>query len=118
MQHNDESITGLGAIKIHKNAIASITSIAAVEIEGVKRVGGNLKSGFFAIFGKKTYSAISVEINKNGEVRVEIPLIIKYGYNIPDIASRVQENVRQSLEKMTNLAVKDINIKVRAIEKE
>ena len=39
MQHKNESMTDLGAIKIHKNAIASITSIAAAEIEGVKRVG-------------------------------------------------------------------------------
>ena len=118
MQRKDESMTDLGATRIHKNAVASITSIAAVEIEGVKRVGGNLKSGLFAMFGKKSYSAINVELNKNGEVRVEVPLIIRYGYNIPDIANRVQENVRVSLEKMTNLVVKDINIKVRAIEKE
>ena len=111
-------MTDLGAIKIHKNAIASITSIACGEIEGVKRVGGNLKSSLFAAFGKKTYCAIKVEINKTGEVRVEIPLIIKYGYNIPDIANKVQENVRQELEKMTNLTVKDIDIKVRGIEKE
>jgi uncharacterized alkaline shock family protein YloU len=59
-----------------------------------------------------------VEINKNEEVRVGVPIVIKYGFNIPDIANRVQENVRLALEKMTNLSIKDVDVMVQAIEKE
>ena len=113
----EESRTDLGTIRIHKKVIASIASLAAVEIEGVKRVGGDFKSGLLELVGKKSLSAINVEINKNEEVKVEIPLLIKYGFNIPDIASKVQENVRNSLEKMTNLSIKDININVQGIER-
>jgi len=115
--YRDESRTDLGTIRIHKKVIASISSLAAVEIEGVKRVGGDFKSGVLELIGKKILSAINVEINKNDEVKVEIPLVIKYGYNIPDIANKVQENVRNSLEKMTNLSIKDININVQGIER-
>jgi uncharacterized alkaline shock family protein YloU len=61
-------------------------------------------------------AAIKVEIDKNEEVKVEIPLVIKYGFNIPDIANKVQENVRNALEKMTNLSIKDIDINVQGIE--
>ena len=43
--HKEESQTDLGKIRIHKNVIASIASIAAVEIEGVKRIGGDFRSG-------------------------------------------------------------------------
>jgi len=115
--YRDESRTDLGTIRIHKKVIASISSLAAVEIEGVKRVGGDFKSGLLELVGKKILSAIDVEINSNDEVKVEIPLVIKYGYNIPDIANKVQENVRNSLEKMTNLSIKDININVQGIER-
>lgn len=115
--HRDESRTDLGTIRIHKNVIASIASLAAVEIEGIKRVGGDFKSGLLELIGKKYLSAIKVEINKNEEVNLEIPLVIKYGFNIPDIASKVQENVRSALEKMTNLSVRDININVQGIER-
>lgn len=115
--HRDESRTDLGTIRIHKNVIASIASLAAVEIEGIKRVGGDFKSGLLELIGKKYLSAIKVEINKNEEVSLEIPLVIKYGFNIPDIASKVQENVRNALEKMTNLSVRDININVQGIER-
>lgn len=115
--HREEAQTELGSIRIHKNVIASIASLAACDIEGVKRVGGNFKSGILEMIGKKPLLAIRVDIDKNEEVKVEIPLIIKYGFNIPEIAARVQENVREALEKMTTLMIKDININVQAIEK-
>lgn len=115
--HKEESHTDLGAIRIHKNVIASIASLAATEIEGVKRIGGDFKSGLLELIGKKTTLAIKVEIDKNDGVKVEVPLVIKYGSNIPDVANKVQENIRNALEKMTNLAIKDININVQCIER-
>lgn len=116
MRREDER-TDLGMIRIHKNVIASIAALAATDIEGVKRVGSNLTSGLLEIVGKKVYSAIKVEFSKNDEVKVDVPLIIKYGYNIPEVANRAQENIRNNLEKMSNLTVKDINISVKGIER-
>lgn len=113
----DESRNELGVVRIHSNVIASISSVAASEIEGVKKVGKNLRSNLMELVGQKSFSAIKVDINKNEEVKVEIPLIIKYGYNIPDICIKVQENVRAALEKMTNLSIKDININVQGAER-
>lgn len=115
--NRDESRNELGVLRIHKNVISSISSIAATEIEGVKRVGRDLKNGLFEAITQKYFSTIKVDISKNEEVKVEIPLIIKYGYNIPDIAGRVQENVRQALEKMSSLCIKDINVNVQGIER-
>lgn len=115
--HKEESRTDLGAIRIHKNVIASIAAIAAMEIEGVKRIGGDFKSGLLELIGKKSTLAIKVEIDKNDEVNVEIPAVIKYGFNIPGIANKIQENVRNALEKMTNLSIKDIDINVQGIER-
>jgi len=115
--HKDESRTDLGTIKIHKNVLASIASLAANEIEGVKRVGGDFRSGIADVIGKNFFSIIRVEINKNEEVKIDVPLVIKFGYNIPEIANKVQENIRNSLEKMTSLSVKDINVNIKAIEK-
>ncbi len=115
--HKEGTLTDLGTIKIHKNVIASIASLAASEIEGVKRIGGDFKSGILELMGKKSSSAIKVIIDKNEEVRLEVPLIVKYGYNIAEIAVKVQENVRNALEKMTNLSIKDINVNIQGIEK-
>ncbi|MFH1640407.1 MAG: Asp23/Gls24 family envelope stress response protein [Candidatus Omnitrophota bacterium] len=117
MLRKEGSRTDLGTIRIHKNVVASIASLAAGEIEGVKRIGGDLKSGILGLIGKKTIYAIAVSFDKNEEIRIEIPLVIKFGYYIPDIANSVQENVRAALEKMTSLSIKDININVQGIER-
>lgn len=115
---NEESRTDLGAIKIHKDVIASITSLASLEIEGVKKIGGDFKASIYELLGKKEQKGINVEIDRNDEVRLNVPLVVKYGYNVTEVARRVQENIQQSLEKMTDLAIKEININVQRIEKE
>ena len=115
--NKEETRNELGIVRIHKNVIASISSIAATEVEGVKKVGGGLASGLLELVGQGGFSVIKVDISRNEEVKVDIPLVIKYGYNIPDIAGRVQENVRAALEKMSNLSIKDINVNVQGIER-
>ncbi len=115
--NQEESRTDLGLIRVHKNVISSIASIAATDIPGVKSVGKGLKARIMELLGNKGGSGIKVDINKNEEVKVDIPLSVKYGFNIPEIAGMVQDNVRQALEKMTNLSVKDININVTGIER-
>lgn len=115
--HKEESQTDLGNIRIHKNVIASIASLAAIEIEGVKRVGGDFKSGLLELIGKKPLLAIKVDIDKNEEIRLEVPLVIKYGFNIPDTSNKAQESIRTALEKMTNLSIRYININVQGIER-
>ena len=46
----EETLTDLGKIKVHKNAIASAVHLAAVETEGVKKIADNFKSRFFKMF--------------------------------------------------------------------
>lgn len=117
MKQGRDIANDLGVVRIHKNVVASVAALAASEVEGVKRIGLDFTSGFMEMLGKKSISAIKVSFDKNEEVRVDVPLIIKYECNIPEVASRVQENVRQALEKMTNLNIKDVNIVVQGIER-
>lgn len=114
----EESRSDLGTIKIHKKVIASIASIAAMEIEGVKGIDKDIKTNFYELIARKNIPGIKVEIDKNGDVNLDVPLIIKYGYNVPDVANKTQESIQRALEKMTNVSIKDININIQGIEKE
>ena len=105
-----------GSVRIYKQALASIVALASLEIEGVKAVGRNCLSNILELSGHK-YSEIKVEIYKDSEVCLDIPLVLKYGFNVSEVASKVQENVRSALERSTDLSIKDINISVRSIEK-
>jgi len=116
--HKEESTLDLGTIKIHKNVIASIASLAALEIEGVRKIGKDFKMGLWEMVGRRSYSSVKVMFEKNDEVCVELPLVIRYNFNVPEVANKVQENVRNALEKMTNLTVRNINVAVQGIEKD
>jgi len=98
--------------------IASIASLAALEIEGVRKIGKDFKMGFWEMVGRRSYSSVKVMFEKNDEVCVELPLVIRYNFNVPEVANKVQENVRNALEKMTNLTVRNINVAVQGIEKD
>lgn len=117
MLPNDEN-TELGVIKIHHNVIASIAYLATLEIEGVSRVCEDVKSSLGRLLGKKTQGgAIDARTEKNNEVTVTIPAIIKYGYKIPDVALKIQERVKAAVEEATDLTVKDIVIKIKGVER-
>lgn len=115
----EESATDLGTISIHKNVISSIASIAALDVEGVKGIGRGLKANILELLGKKDYRTcgIKVEIDKNSEVRINIPLVVKYGFNIPEISGKVQDNINSAIEKTTNLTIKSIDINIVGIER-
>ncbi len=113
----EEARTELGLIRVHENVISSIASIAVIETPGIKSVAKGLRTSIMELLGKKGHSNISVNISKNEEVKIEVPVVVKYGFNIPEVASMAQDNIRQALEKMTNLLIKDININVTGIER-
>ncbi|MCX7927563.1 MAG: Asp23/Gls24 family envelope stress response protein [Candidatus Omnitrophica bacterium] len=117
MMVEENNQTEFGTVKIHKESIAAIAALAACEIQGVKAIDKGILAGIFELLGKKRIGAIKVEFDKQGEVLLEIPLVITYGYSIPEVAAKVQENVRNNVEKMTHLYVRDITINVRSIEK-
>lgn len=115
----DSTTTDLGKVRIHKKVIASIASIATDEIEGVAKIGGDLKSGLYDLLGRKSSSVgITVDFDKNQDVVINVPVVVKYGFNLPEIAAKIQENISSSVEKMTDLTVKDINVDIQLVEKE
>ena len=108
------------SVKISEEVIAVITGIAASETEGVISVGaGSLASGWAEfISGKKnTSKGIKIVMNDSG-VDVEVALVVKYGVNIPEIASNVQVNAKNSIEEMTGLNVNKIDVKIIGIKTE
>lgn len=112
----EEFLTPSEGVKIDTKAIASVARLATLEIEGVKTVAEDFKAHLYKVLGRDNQSGIRITITKNREVYVKIPLVIKYGYSIPEIAGKVQENVYQSMERIAGIAVKDIDINVVGVE--
>ena len=67
------------------------------------------------MLGKKNLSkGVKVEVGER-EAAVDLYIIVEYGVRIPDVALRVQENVKRGIESMTGLDVVEVNIHVQGV---
>ncbi|MFH1692366.1 MAG: Asp23/Gls24 family envelope stress response protein [Candidatus Omnitrophota bacterium] len=114
----EEEKTHLGVIKIHNNVIASIAVLAAQEVEGISKICDNIRSKAFNLLGKKEKSeAIEVRSEKDGNITIIVPVIVKFGHNIPEVALALQEKIKAAVEEATDITPKDIVIQIKGVEK-
>lgn len=106
-----------GDIKISDDVIATLAVKAAKEIEGVTgMVGGIVGNIAAAVLGKKDASrGVDVDM-KEGVAVITLHIKVKYGMKIPEIAWKVQENVKTMVESITGISVDKINISVEAVD--
>lgn len=105
-----------GDIIIADEVFAIITGLAAMEIDGVVSMAGNTTRELISKLGIKSLSkGVTVTVVKD-TVTVEAAVNLKYGYNIKEVSTKVQERVKVAIENMTGLAVTDVNVRVAGIE--
>ena len=96
---NSYQLNRSGDITYGRNVIQSIISLAAKEITGVA-----------ALHGK------GVKIDYSGNtINVEVFLNVFYCNNVSDVAFRVQENIKRSVETMSGYKVGVVNVNVLGV---
>lgn len=107
----------LGSVQIHKKVLAEIIATAMTDVKGVRlspqTVGGKL----FEIFGKKNFPGVEIRSKEEGDVSLQLNILVQYGVNIPDIARQVQDVVRSAVEKTADISLKEINVNIQGIER-
>lgn len=105
----------LGTVKIANEVVAMIAGAAVAEVSGVVGTSGGVVSEVAERLGRKSFAkGIKVEAGEK-EALLEIAVVVKYGVKIPEVATLVQEKVKQRVEEMTGLKVKAVNIQVQGI---
>lgn len=103
-------------IRIADDVVASIAGIAAIEVEGVSRLTGNMSKDLVSKLGKKNLAnGVKVAIN-DGNVNVDVSLELEYGNSVKKVSEEVQVKVAQAVESMTGLQVKQVNVMVSSIK--
>ena len=103
------------SLRISEEVIAGIAGLAAHQVEGIAGMSGTLVEDIGAIIGRKSF-AKGVRVSRtDGEVSLDLYLNVKYGARIPEVAFKVQENVKKSVEGMTDLRVTEVNIHVQGV---
>lgn len=104
-----------GTVKIADDVVAMIAALAAMEVDGVTAMNGNVADEILSRAGVKgLVKGVKVEI-RNRKVKAELAITMEYGYNIPATCQRVQNKVKSAIENMTGLEVTDVNIRISGI---
>ncbi len=90
-----------GKIVYNAGIVQNIVQIAVTEVEGASLAEG--KRG-----------GISLYLEKDG-IYVDVSVVVKYGYNVPELAYRIQQSVKQSVENMTRFKVAEVNIHIQDV---
>lgn len=106
---------GLGKIEIAPEVIEVIAGIAASEVEGVAQMRGNFATGVVERLGKKNHGkGVKVELSEDG-IKVDVYCSMVFGVSIPNVAQKIQDNIRQALLNMTALEAQEVNVHVVGI---
>lgn len=105
----------LGNIHISEEVLAVIAAAAVLEVEGIGGLAANLGTDLAELLGKKNLSrGIHIQV-EDENVTVDLSILVKYGYTIPDVARAVQEAVAGSIEATSGLTVAAVNVNVGGV---
>ena len=109
-------VAGVGTVKISEEVVGVIAGIAATEIEGVSGLNPTTTRGITQVFTGKRNVTKGVKVTIGDEKStIDMIMSVEYGYNIPDVVKKVQENVLETVENITGLRVSEVNIMVNNI---
>ena len=113
MAENREYLTRAeenGSIHISEDVVAAIA-----EIEGVGSMCQNVTEQITEQFtGKKALRGVRAEV-QDGEIVIDVYLMVRYGYAIPETARKVQDSVGAAVSSMTGYSVHAVNVHVGGI---
>ena len=89
-----------GKIVYNAGIVQNIVELAVAEVEGT--VSNQGKRG------------ISLFLEKEG-IYVDVSVVVKYGYNVPELAYRVQQMIKQSVENMTHFKVAQVDVHIQDV---
>lgn len=88
-----------GKIAYKTGILRDIVTLAVAEVEGTKFDDSSKKNN------------ILFNVDKDA-VYVDISVVAEFGYNVPDLAYRIQQSVKQSVENMTHFKVAKVDVHI------
>ena len=108
----------LGNIRIADDVVKTIAAKAAVDVEGVYKLAGGVVDEVSKMLGKeRPTNGVKVEVGEV-ECSIEVYLVVKYGYKIPEVAEEVQKAVLEEVSNLTGLKVVEVNVYVQNVRME
>ena len=104
-----------GEIKISTEVLEVIVGFATLEVDGVIGMKADLSSDLRQIFGRSEHSkGVSLTADEYG-TSVSVYCYFKYGVNVPFVAQKIQENVKEQVFHMTEIELDEVHVHIVGI---
>ena len=98
-------------MELAPGVIETIVSATVKGVEGVASVGSYVASGFRSVFTDRPSSAgVTVEIDDNDALIVEVHVDAYYGFCLPDVAVEIREAVSTAVSIQIGLKTAAVNV--------
>ena len=98
----------LGEVQISNDVLAVISAMAAMEVDGVVAMAGNITAELVSKLGmKKLSKGVRVDVVDN-TVMVDLSIILR-------ISKKVQDKVKTTVENMTGMEVANVNVNIASV---
>lgn len=115
-EETEESAEEVGNVKISVDVVSTIAGIATSEVHGVAGMYGTFAGGIAEMLGAKKSPSKGVKVDMTGEtVTIDLYIVVEYGVRIPELAWEIQESVKNNVETMTGLDVRNVNIHIEGV---
>ena len=105
----------LGEVQISNDVLAVISAMAAMEVDGVVAMTGNITAELVSKLGmKKLSKGVRVDVVDN-TVMVDLSIILRINENIVTISKKVQDKVKTTVENMTGMEVANVNVNIASV---
>ncbi len=114
MKNSENGLQKKGRVDIDRDILLSIINLATKEINGVDSLT-NCELSIFRKMSKSKSEGVTIKFDINGVLNVDVYIIVHIGYSVPDVAYRVQENIKNSLNSMVGIKPGKINVHVSGV---
>ena len=106
-----------GTVSLDENVVAQVAGMTALDCFGIVGMGiVSVKDGIVKqLKGNNITQGIHVTFDENGDIVVELHIVVAYGVSISTVCDNLISTVQYSIEEMTGMKVKAINIFVEGV---
>ena len=103
---------------INKSILLSTISFATKEISGVASMDTRLRSRIKDKLSSRYFEGAKISYNKKHKLVIDVYIVVYQNYNVAEIAYRVQQNIKSSLQQSMVEDIGKINVHVVGVAHE
>lgn len=106
----------LGSIFLYENVLANIAGISTIECYGLVGMAPKGSADGLVELLKREHLSKGVKVYmEEGKLVIDLYIVVEFGTKISAVAQNIIDKVKYSVETMTGMEVKKVNVNVKGV---